>query len=227
VTAQDCTRRSHGRPWTGDGYRHEVPDGTGRGAPVPLVEQALIEGGFTVQNRRMPIELSVRPTAEDERARVLDVVREAFSGEVGDGREVVEIVEAIWSLAAPVVGGDLVAVSGGEIIGHVLASLGKLDGLATPGIAPLAVRPDRQDRGVGTALMTELLRQLDQRGFPLVVVLGDPGYYGRFGFEPSGPLGIHYLPIGADDPHFQVLRLGDHHEACTGDYVYSWEAPVG
>jgi putative acetyltransferase len=186
----------------------------------------LIEGGRTVQNYRMLIDVSVRSTTEDDRAQVLRTVRESFSGEVGDGREEVEIVEAVWSLNAPIAAGDLVAVAGGEIVGHVLASLGKLDELAVPGIAPLAVRPDCQGQGIGTALMTELLRQLNQRGFPLVVVLGDPGYYGRFGFQPSGPLGIPYLPIGADSPHFQVLQLGDHHEASTGNYVYSWEAPV-
>ncbi|MGA2836633.1 MAG: N-acetyltransferase [Acidimicrobiales bacterium] len=174
----------------------------------------------------MPIEVLVRPTTEDDRAQVLRTVREAFSGEVGDGREEVEIVGAIWSLGAPFAAGDLVAVAGGEIVGHVLASFGNLDGLAVPGIAPLAVRPDRQGQGIGTALMTELLRQLNQRRCPLVVVLGDPCYYGRFGFRPSGPLGIHYLSIGADSPHFQVLHLGDHHETCTGNYVYSWEAPV-
>ena len=174
----------------------------------------------------MPIDVSVRPTTEDDRAQVLSTVRKAFSGEVGDGREEVGIVEAVWSLDAPIVGGDLVAVSGAEIAGHVLASLGTLEGLAVPGIAPLAVRPDYQGRGIGIALITELLRQLNKRGFPLVVVLGDPGYYGRFGFQPSGPLGIRYLPIGADSPHFQVLHLGEHPEGCTGNYVYSWEAPV-
>ena len=63
-----------------------------------------------MQNRRMPSDVSVRPTTGDDQAHVLRTVREAFSGGVGDGREEVEIVEAVWSLARPVAAGDLVAV---------------------------------------------------------------------------------------------------------------------
>jgi predicted N-acetyltransferase YhbS len=175
----------------------------------------------------MPTDVQVRPTTEDDRADVLGTVGEAFLSEDGDGREEVEIVESVWSLDASIVACDLVAVAGEEIVGHVLASIGRLDGRAVPGIAPLAVRPDWQGQGIGTALMTELLGQLHQKGFLLAVVLGDPGYYGRFGFQPSGPLGAHYPPVGAGSPHFQVLRLGGHSERCGGTYVYSWESPVG
>ena len=67
----------------------------------------------------MPVDVSVRPTSEDDRAEVLRVVREAFSGEVGDGPEEVGIVEAVWSLGASLAAGDLVAIAGGEIVGHV------------------------------------------------------------------------------------------------------------
>lgn len=157
---------------------------------------------------------------------MLDTVGEAFSSGDGDGRAEVEIVESVWSLDASIVACDLVALSNKEIVGHVLASIGRLDGRAVPGIAPLAVRPERQGQGIGTALMTELLRQLGQKRFPMVVLLGDPGYYGRFGFQPSGPLGANYPPVGAGNPHFQVLRLGGHHEPYSGTYVYSWESPA-
>jgi len=175
----------------------------------------------------MPTDVHVRETTDDDRADVLRTIQEAFSGEAGDGREEVEIVESVWSLDASMVACDLVAVAGGVILGHVLASLGRLDGLAVPGIAPLAVRPDWQSQGIGTALMTELLGRLDQQGFLLVVVLGDPNYYGRFGFQPSGSLGAHYPPAGTGSPHFQVLRLGGSRNRCAGSYAYSWESSVG
>jgi putative acetyltransferase len=178
------------------------------------------------QNRQMTTDVQVRPTTEDDRADVLGTVGEAFSSGDGGRREEVGIVDSVWSLDASIVACDLVAIVDKEIVGHVLASIGRLDGRAVPGIAPLAVRPDWQGQGIGTALMTELIHQLRQKGFPLVVLLGDPGYYGRFGFQPSGPLDAHYPPVGVGSPHFQVLRLGGHHEPCSGTYVYSWDSPA-
>ena len=102
---------------------------------------------------------------------------------------------------------ELVAIDGDEVIGHVLGAHGDLDGRDVVGIAPLAVTPPRHGQGIGNALMTEVLRRADDSGLPLVVLLGNPGYYGRFGFEPSGPLGITYRPVGPDNPHFMVRKL--------------------
>ena len=169
----------------------------------------------------------VRLTTDADRDEVLNCVRDAFSGEDRGGRDEVDVVVAVWALDAPVVGGDLVAVAGGVVVGHVLASPGRLGDRAVPGIAPLAVRPGHQGHGIGTALVRDVLRGLDRVGFPLVVVLGDPGYYRRFGFEPSGPRGIHYGPVGSDDPHFQIRRLSHYDTACTGEYTYSWEVAPG
>ncbi|MEJ1159561.1 GNAT family N-acetyltransferase [Prosthecomicrobium sp. N25] len=54
-------------------------------------------------------------------------------------------------------------------------------------LAPLAVRPDRQRRGIGTALVREGLARLEASDEDIVLVLGDPAYYGRFGFRPGRP----------------------------------------
>ena len=66
-------------------------------------------------------------------------------------------------------------------------------------MAPLAVIPHRQSEGIGSGLMNELLRQAEGIGEPLLVLLGLPAYYGRFGFEAAGPLGI--------DCHLSVSRI--------------------
>jgi predicted N-acetyltransferase YhbS len=91
-------------------------------------------------------------------------------------------------------------------------------------LAALEGLPQRQ--GIGTALMTELLARADAVGWPFVLLLGDPDYYGRFDFEPSGPLGIVYPPVGAHSQHFQIRRVRDlDASAWRGSFTYCWELP--
>jgi len=79
---------------------------------------------------------------------------------------------------------ELVADDAGEVVGHVLFSRlwADRDGLYTA-LAPLAVRPDRQRAGLGGQLVRAGLAAAPQFGAVGVLVLGDPGYYGRFGFS--------------------------------------------
>jgi putative acetyltransferase len=69
--------------------------------------------------------------------------------------------------------------------------------------------------------MTELLDRAQSVELPLVVLLGDPAYYGRFGFEPSGPLAISYG--GPDNPHFLVRRFPPYDPSYRGAFAYCWE----
>ena len=105
---------------------------------------------------------------------------------------------------------SLVAVSDGQIVGHVLfspvtigpAAVGTLRGL---GLAPIGGLPAFQRQGVGTQLIEQGLRDCERRGYDFVVVLGDPPYYSRFGFARAKvyQLGNEY---GADEA-FMVLEL--------------------
>jgi putative acetyltransferase len=165
----------------------------------------------------------IRPAVPDDREAILAVVRDAFSNGGRDGREEIDIVRDTWSLDAVPDGFELVAVEGGDVLGHVLGARGDLDGREVVGIAPLAVTPARHGEGIGTALMTELLRRAEDAGLPLVVLLGHPAYYGRFGFEPAGPLGISYLPVGAGNPNFQVRRFAGYDSSYRGEFTYCWE----
>ena len=103
---------------------------------------------------------------------------------------------------------SLVAEVDGAIAGHVLFfPLPLLRGderMEAVGLAPLAVRPDSQRTGIGSALTRAGLERLD--GYPLVVVLGDPAYYGRFGFSPGSGLGLTSRYADAGDA-FQALEL--------------------
>ena len=166
----------------------------------------------------------VRTAVPGDRDGILEVVRDAFSDEDRDGHEELDIVESTWALHAPPHELELVAVEDGAVVGHVLAAWGDLGGREVVAVAPLAVMPARQGAGIGSALMVELLRRAEAAKAPLVAVLGDPAYYGRFGFEPAGPLGISYPPVGEGDPHFQVRRFGGYDPSYRGDFGYCWEA---
>jgi putative acetyltransferase len=87
---------------------------------------------------------------------------------------------------------SLVALVGDERVGHLLFSPvtvchERCDGL---GLAPLGVHPTWQRRGVGSKLVTAGLAACRRRGVGFVVVLGDPEYYQRFGFEPAADRGL-------------------------------------
>ena len=84
---------------------------------------------------------------------------------------------------------SLVAVKAEWVVGNIMFTRCAVKGCAAKAalLAPLAVEPEWQGQGIGTALVREGLRRLGQDGIKTVFVLGDPAYYGRLGFcrEPS------------------------------------------
>ncbi len=86
---------------------------------------------------------------------------------------------------------SLVAEEHGDIIGHILFSPVTTDGNAKiMGLAPMAVLPAWQKKGIGSQLVEEGLKACRKAGYGAVVVLGHPDYYPRFGFVPSVNFGI-------------------------------------
>jgi len=100
---------------------------------------------------------------------------------------------------------SLVAEIDGALVGHVALSPVTLsDGSAHWfGLGPISVLPAHQRRGVGSALMQAALAALQRHGAKGCVLLGDPGYYGRFGFRATPEL---VLP-GVPPEYFQALCL--------------------
>ena len=81
---------------------------------------------------------------------------------------------------------SLVAVTEGIVVGHVAFSPVTAEGIEDFRghiLAPLAVQPDHQRRHVGSLLVESGMRQLSGMGTDLLLVYGDPEYYGRFGFS--------------------------------------------
>lgn len=100
---------------------------------------------------------------------------------------------------------SLVAHDAGSVVGHVAASPVVISSGATDwyGIGPISVEPIHQRRGIGSALMHAALGALQRRGARGCVLLGDPAFYGRFGFVPSSRLVL----AGVPPEYFQVLSF--------------------
>jgi putative acetyltransferase len=88
-------------------------------------------------------------------------------------------------------------------------------------LSPLGVVPDAQHQGIGSALVDEVAARAEKLGEPLVVLEGDPAFYGRLGFEYSVPHGIHItLPSWARPECAQVRLLRTGGPAFRGRVVY-------
>lgn len=130
--------------------------------------------------------MRIRDEAPGDRAAVRAVNEAAFEGPAE-----ASLVELLRARASPLV--SLVAEVDGEVVGYVAFSpvtLGGRPELRLMGLGPMAVRPDRQGRGIGSALVRAGLDRCRALGAVAVVVLGHPGYYPRFGFVPGARLGL-------------------------------------
>lgn len=101
---------------------------------------------------------------------------------------------------------SLVATADGEVVGHVAISPVSVSDGATGwfGLGPLSVLPQHQRQGVGSRLMCEALRLLLEHGASGCVVLGEPEYYGRFGFNAETDLVLPDVP----PEYFQAVIFG-------------------
>ncbi|MEE1802152.1 MULTISPECIES: N-acetyltransferase [unclassified Streptomyces] len=105
----------------------------------------------------------------------------------------------------------------GQVVGHVACTRGRVDGAPALLLAPLGVHPGHQRRGVGLALVHSVLGAADALGEPLVALLGDPAYYGRYGFRTSTEYGI-VPPEPSWGAYFQVRTLSTYREAPRGTF---------
>lgn len=149
--------------------------------------------------------IEVREERPEDRAAVREVNLRAFKQE-GEPR----LVEQLHDHGRVTLA--LVAVDDGRVVGHVLFSPVTIeDGEVVHhgiGLAPLAVLPEYQNRGIGSLLTRAGLKILRERGEPLVVVLGHANYYPRFGFEPTHRHGIRW-ELEAPPEAFMVVFLDE------------------
>ncbi len=141
---------------------------------------------------RSIVNVQIKLSCEDHRPAIDSIAIAAF-GEA-EGEEIVYLINALMidKSAQPVL--SLVASTTERVVGHILFSRAGLVGagreISAMLLAPLAVHPDFQGKGIGGRLVEEGLRRLKQAGNDLVFVLGHPGYYPRFGFVEAGVNGF-------------------------------------
>lgn len=138
-------------------------------------------------------------------------IHDVETGAFGRAEEA-DLVDALRANGACTL--SLVAEIENQIAGHIFFSPMRLQSDenencfngALIGLGPLAVLPDYQKRGIGSALVREGLQQLRKAGHDAVAVLGDPAYYGRFSFVEANTYNLRCkYQVPAKD--FQVLEL--------------------
>lgn len=157
--------------------------------------------------------ITIRGPKPDEHKQIARVITEAFAGHPhSDGSEAA-IYERL--LADGETGTSYVAVGRlRRIVGHIVFSQVRIDGRLCGwcGLGPLSVLPGWQRRGIGSALVEEGLADLRRAGWNGCVVLGEPAFYGRFGFRhdprlvyPGPPPGyFQRIVLSGPEPHGEV-----------------------
>jgi putative acetyltransferase len=142
-----------------------------------------------------------RETADDIPA-IHDVNRRAF-----ETASEADLVDALRRQADPFV--SLVALVDGKVAGHILFSpvtLSSRPGLRLMGLAPMAVAPDRQRQGIGSALVRAGLEECRRLAADGVVVLGHAAFYPRFGFVPASRFSLT-CEYDVPDDVFMAMEL--------------------
>lgn len=146
---------------------------------------------------------SVRDEARGDYEAIHDLTRRAFatmSFSDQTEHEVIALLRAKGALAV-----SLVAESAAKLLGHVAFSQMLRDGQLTMwyALGPIAVEPEMQRRGIGSALIEAGLMRLRRSGADGCTLVGNPDYYSRFGFEGAP----EFAPDGEPPQYFQILRF--------------------
>ena len=158
----------------------------------------------------------IRPERPEDAAAARAVHIDAFPVPDGEVQSVESVLvdwlredgDVLWPLT-------LVAERDGQIVGSVVCSRGTIDERDSVGLGPIGVCAAYQGKGIGTRLMEAVIEAAQESGEREIVLLGDPGFYGRFGFVPATTVGV-VSPAPWPDAYFQVKPLADFDPATDG-----------
>jgi putative acetyltransferase len=160
----------------------------------------------------------VRPETPSDYEAIGELLTSAFGG--ADESQLVRSLRASDNYVPDLA---LVAEENGEVVGHIVFShvtLKNDEEFRVLALAPMAVTPGRQRSGIGGALGEAGLQRADDLGEPLVIVVGHPTYYPRFGFESARRCGIEPPSADFPDDAFMVRRLSRYSEQHRGRVEY-------
>lgn len=132
----------------------------------------------------------------------------------------VGLFEALWEAGDAIPEFSFTALTDGGVVGHVTASQATVATDPVVAVGPIGVLPEHQGTGIGSALMDALLAAADAADVPLIVLLGAPQYYSRFGFRPAKELGV-IPPEPEWGEGFQARPLTAYTESVAGQFQYA------
>jgi len=151
--------------------------------------------------------IEIRAEKEEDRPAIYEVNKLAF-GQEDESR----LVDALRESNDFIYDLSLVAVKEGKIVGHILFSPIAIEteiGLVRIlSLAPMAILPEFQRQGIGSELVRRGLKECQRFGHEVVVVIGHPDYYPRFGFTSARAKGLE-APFEVPDEAFLVLEIKD------------------
>ncbi len=150
------------------------------------------------------MKILIREEKEKDCKKIYEVNKVAFGQEKES-----KLVDKIRKSENYIPGLSLVAETGGRIVGHILFSKMRIIGSSvfeTLTIAPLAVIPDFQRQGIGSALVKEGMKKARELGFDSIILVGHKEYYPRFGFEKASKWNIK-CPFTVPEEAFMAIEL--------------------
>ncbi|MGZ9584488.1 GNAT family N-acetyltransferase [Paenibacillus marinisediminis] len=165
--------------------------------------------------------IRVRTEQHEDHQAIRDVNIAAFDNRNDEADLVDRIRQSLYYV--PML--SIIAEDDGEIVGHLMLSEAEV----TEGdqhhkviaLAPIAVMPDRQREGIGKLLIEVGLKRCKELGYSLVLLIGHPTYYPKFGFVPARAHGLELRQFQVPDEVFMVYELQEHAlERISGELKY-------